>query len=102
MKNKYFALSIILSLKPEPKDKRLLEIFKIGKTYKAFYEIDEEDQGWFVPPQKHFDSLMWLTPKDGSNRSDFRREAYIMDNFHVVKAAGYEIGEDKTTGFNLL
>lgn len=99
----YYALTIILSPRPDAKNREVLGIFKAGNKYKAFYEIDEYDQGWFIPPNgTDFNSMFWLTPQDGKNHSDFRNEKYIMDNFYVINAANYSIDGNKTSGIQLL
>jgi len=98
----YKALSIILSPKPNAKNKEVLNLYKVGQKYKAFYEIDEEDQGWFIPPQTGTIAMNWLTPKDGKNHSDFTKEPYIMNNFFVMKAANYSIDENETKNFKIL
>ena len=54
-----------------------------GKTYKAIYERDEEDQGWFVIDDS--ENAHWLSKWDGKNHSNIFKEPFIKEYFLIIK-----------------
>lgn len=93
----YKALVLILTPKPNAKNREIFKFFKVGEKYRAFYEIEPpEDQGWFIPPDERVgrEVLYWLSPYDGKNHSDFLNEPFIVNNFKILSAGNYDYNND--------